>query len=155
MKLRIIAVGQRMPAWIADGYREFAGRMPRELPLELVEIAASRARRAGDVARARDEEGERLLTAAGEARIVALDEGGRSLATRALAERLDGWMMDGRDVALLVGGADGLSRACRQRAELVWSLSPLTYPHMLVRVILAEQLYRAWTVIRNHPYHRD
>ncbi|MCS4505007.1 23S rRNA (pseudouridine(1915)-N(3))-methyltransferase RlmH [Arhodomonas aquaeolei] len=155
MRLRIAAVGQRMPGWVATGVEEFTRRMPRELPLEIVEIPASRARRGGDTARATAEEGERLLAAAKGARIVALDEGGRSLTTAALATHLDEWRMDGDDVAFLIGGADGLARECRQRAGLVWSLSALTFPHMLVRVILAEQLYRAWTVLSNHPYHRD
>ena len=155
MRLRILAVGQRMPAWVASGVETFTRRMPPQLPVELAEVPASRARRSGDSARAREEEGKRLLAAARGARLVALDEGGRGVTTAQLAARLDDWLMSGDDIAFLVGGADGLARGCRQRAEWVWSLSPLTFPHMLVRVILAEQLYRAWTVLRNHPYHRD
>ncbi len=151
----MLAVGQRMPGWVAEGVQTFTDRMPRELPVELREIPASNARRGGDVARAMAEEGERLLAAAAGARVVALDEGGASVTTDKLAARLSDWMMAGDDMAFLIGGADGLHRDCRARAEWVWSLSPLTFPHMLVRVLLAEQLYRAWTVLRNHPYHRN
>jgi len=154
MELRIAAIGERMPVWVETAVTEFTGRMPPQLPVRLVTPPASRRRRGGDVARAVEEEGERLLAATEGCVRVALDERGRRVATRDLAGWLDDWLMDGRDVAFLVGGADGLSDRCLQRAECRWSLSALTFPHMLVRVILAEQLYRAWTVLSNHPYHR-
>ncbi len=155
MEIRLVAVGRRMPGWVAEGLETFARRMPPQLPLRLIEVEASRARQSGDIARARREEADALLKAAMDCRLIALDEHGRGLRTQQVAAAMEEWMMTGRDVALLVGGADGLDRACREAAEQVWSLSPLTFPHQLVRVIVAEQLYRAWTVLNRHPYHRE
>jgi 23S rRNA (pseudouridine1915-N3)-methyltransferase len=156
MRLHLLAVGQRAPAWVDAGYRDFARRLPPECALRLVEIAAGRRARGADIARLKEAEGERLLAAvpAG-ARVVALDVGGEQWDTRRLSLRLDRWLHEGRDVALLVGGPDGLSRACLEAADPVWSLSPLTLPHALVRIVVAEQLYRAWSLLRGHPYHRD
>lgn len=154
MELRLIAVGQRMPRWVEEGWREFARRMPPQLPLRLLEVPPGRRSGRRDTGPALAEEGARLLTAAGAARIVALDLRGRMLSTSELALQLDLWLQEGRDVALLIGGPDGLAQDCLERAESRWSISPLTFPHMLVRVIVAEQLYRAWTVLQNHPYHR-
>lgn len=154
MRLRLIAVGTRVPEWIRTGTEEYRRRLPAECALELVEVPPGRRTKGADPARAVREEGARLLAAAGTARIWLLDERGSAWSTRALSERLSDWMRTGRDVALLVGGADGLDAACRARAEGVWSLSPLTLPHLLVRVVVAEQLYRAWTLLRGHPYHR-
>lgn len=143
-----------MPDWVAAGVREYAGRLPGNL-LQLVELPLGTRTKAGDPRRAQAEESQRLLKAIpGGARVVALDPRGRSLSTEALAGKLDGWLQEGRDVAFLVGGPEGLSAECLARSEERWSLSALTFPHMLVRVILAEQLYRAWTILRNHPYHR-
>ena len=154
MELRLIAVGQRMPRWVEDGWREFARRMPPQLPLRLLEVPLGRRGRRPNVNDALAEEGRRVMAAVGNARIVALDCRGSLLSTPGLASRLEDWMQGGRDVALLVGGPDGLCRDCLTKAEYLWCLSPLTLPHMLVRVIVAEQLYRAWTVLQNHPYHR-
>ncbi len=154
MELRLIAVGQRMPRWVEEGWREFARRMPVQLPLRLLEVPLGRRGRHRNIDAALAEEGARVLAAAGNARIVALDCRGHPLSTKELVARMEGWLQDGRDVALLVGGPDGLYRECLTRAEYRWCLSPLTLPHMLVRVIVAEQLYRAWTVLQNHPYHR-
>ncbi len=143
-----------MPDWVAAGVREYAGRLPGNL-LQLVELPLGTRTKAGDPRRAQAEESQRLLKAIpGGARVVALDPRGRSLSTEALAGKLDGWLQEGRDVAFLVGGPEGLSAECLARSDERWSLSALTFPHMLVRVILAEQLYRAWTILRNHPYHR-
>jgi 23S rRNA (pseudouridine1915-N3)-methyltransferase len=155
MRIHLLAVGERPDAWVVEGYREFARRLPPECALQLTEIPAGRRARNADIVRLVAQEGERLLQAvpAG-ARIVALDVRGQSWSTEDLAERMMRWMQDGRDLALMIGGPDGLSGACLERAELRWSLSPLTLPHALVRVIVAEQLYRAWTVCRGHPYHR-
>ena len=154
MRLDLVAVGRRAPDWISTGVDEFATRMPRHLPLAVRAVNAGDARRSGDVARARGQEADALLGAAGDARLIALDERGRSWRTRDLAHYLDDAMQEGRDLAFLIGGADGLHPRCLEAAERQWSLSALTLPHMLVRVIVAEQLYRAWTLLSGHPYHR-
>ena len=153
MKLRLVAVGTRPPAWVSAGFETYARRLPREMPLELVEVPSA-ARRNVPSARVREAEGARLLAQTG-ARdwVVALDERGRARTTPELSGRLDDWRMQGRDVAFLIGGADGLDAACLERADETLSLSAMTLPHALVRVFLAEQLYRAWTVLSGHPYH--
>ena len=155
LHVHLIAVGQGMPRWVAEGWREYAGRLGGEVRLNLVEVPAGRRAKSADLARLRREEGERLLAAVPSgAWTIALDERGKAWSTRDLARRLDGWLMDGRDVALLVGGADGHDPALLSAADLRWSLSPLTLPHMLVRVVVAEQVYRAWSLRAGHPYHR-
>ncbi len=155
MKCYLIAVGHRMPAWVTDGFNEYARRLNAELRLELCPLAPAPRRRQEPPDRAIADEGRRQLAAVPEgALVVALDEHGQDWSTVELARRVSGWLAGGRDIALLVGGADGLSEACLQRAELRWSLSPLTLPHGLVRVVVAEQLYRAWSVLNHHPYHR-
>lgn len=155
MKIRLIAVGQKMPAWVTAGYAEYAGRMPPESRLELVEIPLAQRAKSQPVERAVDQEGERLLNAlAADERLLALDVRGRAWSTESLSDELSNWMRDGRDVALAIGGPDGLSANVLARAERRWSLSPLTLPHPLVRVIVAEQMYRAVSILRNHPYHR-
>ena len=145
-----------MPAWVVDAYREYAKRLPRECALQLVEIPFSKRRKSLTAAQAAEEEGQQLLASLPkDCTVVALDVRGSSWSTEELAVRLQDWLGSGRDVALLVGGPDGLSAACLKRADLKWSLSALTYPHSLVRVVLAEQLYRAWTINSGHPYHRS
>ena len=145
-----------MPSWVNEGYQEYARRLPHECRLTLVEISLGQRSRSTPVERAVNEEGKRMLAATRpRQRVIALDVGGRSWSTGQLADKLASWLQDGRDVSLLVGGPDGLADACLERAEQRWSLSALTLPHPLVRVLLAEQLYRAWTVISNHPYHRS
>lgn len=145
-----------MPAWVAAGYQEYASRMPPESRLELVEIPSEKRRRKADLSRIAMREIERLKSATPRgARIIALDGRGKLLETAALSRHLSGWMQDGRDIALWVGGPEGLTDTARIEAEWSWSLSPLTFPHPLVRVIVAEQLYRASSMINNHPYHRD
>lgn len=155
MRLRLVCVGQKMPDWVVQGYQEYARRMPPELPLELTEIALAHRGKNPDIERLRQREGEAVLAACGRGdQIVALEVKGRAWSTEDLAAQLERWQQDGRDVSFMVGGPDGLSRECRDRADQQWSLSPLTLPHPLVRILLAEQLYRAWSVTRNHPYHR-
>jgi len=155
MRIHVIAVGQKMPGWVEQGYREYAQRLPAETRLELKEIAPGKRGKNADIARIVQDEGQRMQAAIPKnSRIVALDVGGSRWSTEQLAERLDDWMQSGQDVSLLVGGPEGLSDDCRSLAQESWSLSPLTFPHPLVRIILAEQLYRAWSVLRNHPYHR-
>lgn len=156
MRIHLIAIGQRMPAWVRDGYAEYATRLPPEAELRLIEIPAEKRTRKANLSRIAESEAERLRMATpAKARVIALDGRGRLLDTPALAGRMAQWMQDGRDVALWVGGPEGLTDRARKEAEFLWSLSPLTFPHPLVRVIVAEQLYRAFSIMRNHPYHRD
>ncbi|WP_018882761.1 MULTISPECIES: 23S rRNA (pseudouridine(1915)-N(3))-methyltransferase RlmH [unclassified Thioalkalivibrio] len=155
MRLDLIAIGKRMPDWVAAGFDEYAGRLPRELNLNLQALAGPSGAKSMDTATLLRREGEILLKAIPEgARVILLDERGKGVDTRGVARRLEDWQQDGRDVALVIGGAAGLDEAVRTRAEWAWSLSPLTFPHMLVRVLVAEQLYRAWSLLNNHPYHR-
>lgn len=155
MQIHLIAVGTRMPAWVTEGYREYANRLPRECSLKLVEISPCKRRKTLNTERIRAEEGQLLQAALPpQATVIALDVRGKPWDTETLATRMHGWLQDGRDVALLVGGADGLSDECLGRADLRWSLSAHTLPHALVRVVVAEQLYRAWTILSGHPYHR-
>lgn len=155
MKIRLVAVGERMPAWVDAAWADYSRRLGGGVALELVPVPGVRRSTSTDVARAVREEGRRLLAAIPErSRVIALDAAGRQWSTIALAEALDGWLHDGRDVALLVGGPDGLDPACLEAAERRWSLSALTLPHALVRVVVAEQIYRAWSVLAGHPYHR-
>lgn len=155
MRLKLVAVGQKMPAWVSEGFKEYARRLPPEMPLELIEIPLAKRGRNPDIARLVEREGEQMLQAVGDSDwVVALDIPGKSWTTEALSGQLERWQMQGQNLALLVGGPDGLAQACRTRASQSWSLSPLTLPHPLVRVLVAEQLYRAWTITRNHPYHR-
>jgi 23S rRNA (pseudouridine1915-N3)-methyltransferase len=156
MHIHLIAVGTRMPSWISQGYEDYARRLPRECSLRLVEIPPGRRSRTQSAAPAVEEESRRMLAAIPErSLVVALDVGGSAWDTPGLAARLQEWLQSGRDIVLLVGGPDGLSGDCLRRADLRWSLSALTLPHALVRVVLAEQLYRAWTIISGHPYHRS
>lgn len=155
MRIRLIAVGSKMPAWVEDGCSEYLRRLPPECSLELVEIPAERRGKGADTARIAAREGERMLAAVPRgSRVVALDVGGRQWSTEELSVQLRSWMQDGRDVALLVGGPEGLAPACREAAEQKWSLSRLTFPHPLVRIVVAEQVYRAWSILANHPYHK-
>lgn len=157
MKLTVIAVGHRMPAWVTAGFDEYARRMPREMPLQLRELKpAQRSAASGDDPRWLQDEAGRIESAVPEGAFrVVLDEHGRAFPSRVLADHLARWRGGGHDVALVIGGADGLAETVKARAGLLWSLSPLTLPHGLVRVILAEQLYRAATLLAGHPYHRD
>jgi 23S rRNA (pseudouridine1915-N3)-methyltransferase len=154
MRIRLIAIGTRMPKWIEEGFQDYLERLPRELKLELVEVAVEHRGKNADIARLREAEGEKLLKLAGEARLIVFDERGELLDTIGWSKALRGWMQDGRDVAFLVGGPDGHAPDVLSRAEARWSLSKMTFPHALVRVIVAEQLYRAWSLLANHPYHR-
>ena len=155
MRIHLLAVGRRMPGWVESGYGEYAKRLPPECALHLVEIEPGHRGKGASTEVARRAERERMLAALPRgAQVIALDERGRAWSTAQLAGKLADWMGDGRDLALLVGGPEGLADACLEHAEGLWSLSPLTFPHPLVRVILAEQLYRAWSILRGHPYHR-
>jgi len=155
MKVKLIAVGTKMPKWVVDGFDEYVRRLPTELHLQLIEVALVHRGKNSDINRAIRQEGEQVLGHIKPMdRVIALEVKGKSWSTSYLAAQLKEWQMQGDDIALLVGGPDGLSEACRKRANSLWSLSSLTLPHPLVRVLLAEQLYRAWSITRNHPYHR-
>lgn len=155
MRIQLVAVGNRMPDWVSAGYDEYAKRLPRECELILKEIPPAKRGKNADIARITEDEGTRMLAALDrDSHVVALDLGGKAWSTPELAQNLDRWLAGGRDVALLVGGPDGLAPACRQRANQMWSLSNLTFPHPIVRIIVAEQIYRAWSILQNHPYHR-
>ena len=156
MRLNIVAIGQRMPAWVSEAWSEYARRLTRSVTLELREVPAIKRIRNADIESIREREGLALLAATpSSTRVYALDEKGKQWSTLQLAERMRDWMREGGDVSFLVGGPDGLSGECLKKASGLWSLSRLTLPHPLVRVVLAEQLYRAWTVTQNHPYHRE
>ena len=147
MRVTILSVGHKMPAWIQDGFNEYARRMPPEIRMELVELKPGKSKA---------DEGRALLDALPEkATLLALDEHGRSVTTQGLSVMLAEWMRDATHPCFAIGGADGLSDEVKQRAAKLVSLSALTLPHQLVRVVLAEQLYRAWTILARHPYHRE
>ena len=155
MRIRLIAVGTRMPAWVTAGFDDYVQRLPREIRFELVEIAVEHRGKNADIVRMREAEGDKILRACGrEAQLIAFDEHGEALDTVAWSKALAGWQQDGRDVCFAVGGPDGHAPAVLAAARARWSLSKLTFPHALVRVLIAEQLYRAHSLLINHPYHR-
>lgn len=155
MKVKIIAVGTKMPKWVVDGTNEFTKRLPRDLQIEFVEVPLGNRSKGADVKKAIQSESKAMLEAIAERDwVVALEVKGKAWTTEALAKQLQGWQMRGGNVCLLVGGPDGLSDECRAKADQQWSLSALTLPHPLVRILLAEQLYRAYSINQNHPYHR-
>ena len=155
MRTRLISVGERMPSWVAEGFAEYHKRLSRELPLELVEVPLGNRGKSRDPVRAMAVEGTAVLAAISpDAHVVALDGRGKPWTSEHLAEQLGNWRMQGRDLAILIGGPDGHADEVLKRANQRWSLGPLTLPHMLVRLILAEQLYRATTILAGHPYHR-
>jgi 23S rRNA (pseudouridine1915-N3)-methyltransferase len=153
--IQLVCVGNKMPAWVAQGYEEYAKRMPRECELRLKEIPPGLRGKNTDTARTIGEEGQKMQAAipAGQ-HVVALDLSGKEWSTPQLSETLARWLAGGRNVSLLVGGPDGLAPDCLERADERWCLSALTFPHPLVRIILAEQIYRAYSLLHNHPYHR-
>jgi 23S rRNA (pseudouridine1915-N3)-methyltransferase len=156
MRLTLYAVGNKMPAWVTQGFNEYSRRFPRDLSFDLIEISPGKRGKNADIARILEKEGEQMLAAIPKgSRIVTLEVEGKPWTTPQLAQQLSRWQLDSRDVALLVGGPEGLAPACIQASEQKWSLSPLTLPHPMVRIVLAESLYRAWSVNNNHPYHRE
>ncbi|HEV8444016.1 MAG TPA: 23S rRNA (pseudouridine(1915)-N(3))-methyltransferase RlmH [Steroidobacteraceae bacterium] len=146
MRVRILAVGTRMPGWVTTAYEDYTRRMRKDMRVDLEEIP---------VGRAKTDEEKRLLERIGDDYLVALDERGKSLTTLQLAKWLAERQQDGRDLTFVIGGPNGLGPALLVKAALRWSLSSLTFPHAMVRVLLAEQLYRAHSVLQNHPYHRE
>ncbi|AJE97372.1 23S rRNA (pseudouridine(1915)-N(3))-methyltransferase RlmH [Pandoraea apista] len=155
MRLFILAVGHKMPGWIETAFAEYAKRMPPELRIELKEIKPEQRSNSRTAETVMAAEAQRIDAALPRGcRLVCLDERGQDLTTMRLAQSLTNWQQDGRDVAFVIGGADGLDPALKARADTLIRLSSLTMPHGMVRVLLAEQLYRAWSINANHPYHR-
>jgi 23S rRNA (pseudouridine1915-N3)-methyltransferase len=155
MKLRIVALGHRLPPWVGEAYADYARRMPRTLSLELVEIKAEPRDRGKSIEQVLTAEGERIAAATRGFHVIALDERGSSRTTAELAAELGGWRDSALDVAFVIGSADGLAEKVKRDANVVIALSALTLPHGLVRVMLAEQLYRAASLLQGHPYHRE
>ena len=155
MHIRLLAVGDRQPAWVDDAFGVYTERYPREWKFRLDTMATARRGKNDKSDRAKVAEGEQILAKLGKTeQTVLLDERGTQLSSLLLSEQLADWQRDSRNLSFIIGGPDGVSEACRQRADFVWSLSRLTLPHGLARVLFAEQLYRAWTLQTGHPYHR-
>ena len=155
MHIHLIAVGQKMPVWVEQACREYIKRLPRELQFDTIEVPIIRRGKNPDIERiVRDESRKVMASIPAGSFIIALDVAGKMISTEALAQNLDGWMQQAQDIAILIGGPDGLSEELLQQVDRSLSLSDMTFPHPLVRIIIIEQLYRAWTVIRGHPYHR-
>ncbi|EKD55253.1 MAG: Ribosomal RNA large subunit methyltransferase H [uncultured bacterium] len=155
MMVRILALGNKMPAWVNEGFQEYAKRLTHAFTFELCEIPLEKRSKNIDTSRLIEREGKKLLAAIKPAhKIIALHVKGRSFSTEELATQFKQWAMHGTSIDLLIGGPDGLSTECLQKADMTWSLSPLTLPHPLVRILLAEQLYRVMSILQNHPYHR-
>lgn len=145
-----------MPKWVQEGYQEYAKRLPKACALKLVEIPMATRGKSGSVSQYKAEEAKRILAAVPKgAKLIVLDEHGQQTTTLAFSQKLDEWLSSGQDVALVVGGPDGLAADLIAQAEWKWGLSKLTLPHPLVRTLVAEQIYRAWSVLQNHPYHRE
>lgn len=155
MRARLLAIGERMPGWVAEGFAEYRKRLSHDLPLDLVELKPGARGKGRDDARAVHYEGVAILAALPrDTHVIALDGRGKTWSSEELAQQLASWRMAGRDLAFLIGGPDGHAPEVLARADQRWSLGPLTLPHMLVRLVLAEQLYRASTLLAGHPYHR-
>lgn len=155
MKLRIISVGHKMPDWVETACNEYIKRMPRELSIEIIEIKPEKRAAGNSTENVQALEAKRILEAVAKDYLVACDEHGLEINTLQLAEKMQQWQSLGRDVSIVIGGADGLHTSLKQAADFKWSLSKLTLPHAFVRVLLSEQLYRAYSIIQNHPYHRE
>ena len=153
MNIELLAAGTKPPAWIATGISEYQKRLPRDWSFDIKEIPVSTRRKGEPVTRQIKEEGDRMLAAITPASlVVTMDRGGKNWSTEELAQNLDRWQLDYSKVQILIGGPDGLANDCLKAASESWSLSKLTFPHFIVRILLAEQIYRAWSVLNNHPY---
>ncbi len=155
MKIRLLTITHKSPAWIQEGYEDYAKRLPPSCALELIEIPAEKRTANADLKRIMEREGEKMLAAIKpQHHVIALDKGGKSWTSEQLSSQLSVWLQSGENIDLLVGGPEGISPACLARARETWSLSALTFPHLIVRLIVAEQVYRAWSILQNSPYHR-
>jgi 23S rRNA (pseudouridine1915-N3)-methyltransferase len=154
--IRLIAVGDRQPGWVDDAFENYSARYPREWKFRIDRIATARRSKNNNTQNAMDAECEQILSRIKtNEQVILLDERGKQLTSQALATRLIDWQADGRDLCFVIGGPDGVANGCRQRADSTWSLSDLTLPHGLARVLFAEQMYRAWSLQVGHPYHRE
>lgn len=155
MQIHLISVGNRMPSWVQQGFNEYSKRMPRDCEVVLKEVLPGKRSKNSDLKRIVRDEGERMInTLSSKSHVVTLDIPGKPWTTPELAKVMSRWMESGQNIALMVGGPEGLSNSVKDLARESWSLSKLTLPHPLVRVLVAEQLYRAWSILNNHPYHR-
>lgn len=155
MKIRLLTITHKSPAWIQEGYQDYAKRLPASCALELVEIPAEKRGNHADLKRIMEREGDKMLAAMKPQHyVIALDKGGKSWSSEELAAQLKNWLQGGRNIDLLVGGPEGIAPSCLARANEVWSLSNLTFPHLIVRLIVAEQIYRAHSILQMSPYHR-
>lgn len=155
MRIKLIAIGQRMPEWVNTGYREYAQRLRKPCQLELIELPLPKRQKHSDIQQLKKQESEQLQSHINPTDLtIALDAKGQAWNTLQLANHLRHWIDDNHTVNLLIGGPDGLDPSCINNAHGTWSLSNLTLPHPLVRVLIAEQIYRAWSILENHPYHR-
>lgn len=155
MKTKLIGIGNKMPTWVTMAYQEYVKRLPPQYAIELIEIPLKTRNKNTDSHRLIEQEGDAMLKAiAPQDYVIALDIPGKRWSTEQLAAKFNDWQQLGTNITILIGGPEGLAPSCKQRADESWSLSLLTFPHPLVRVILAEQLYRAWSILQNHPYHK-
>lgn len=155
MNIHVIAIGKQMPHWISEGYQEYAKRLPLDYHLNLIEIPSEKRLKNTDIKKIMTVEENKITAAIPRgAQVIALDRIGKTVDTKMLAKRLQTWHDNQQDICFVVGGPEGLSTSFMQNAHETWSLSAMTLPHSLVRVVLAEQIYRAWSVVVNHPYHR-
>ena len=156
MHIRLLAVGDRQPSWVDEAFGTFTERLPREWKFRLDVIPTVRRNKNDKSRQAMEAEGDLIVGKLGPSeQVVLLDERGKQLSSKGLADQLSRWQGDGRDLCFVIGGPDGVAEACKQRADFTWSLSQLTLPHGLARVLFAEQLYRAHSLHTGHPYHRD
>ena len=156
MRIHLIAVGKKMPEWVNSGFSEFSKRMPPELQINLVEITPSVRNKTTPIEKSIKEEGKRIQSAIpSNSRLIVLDEKGKKFSSIELSKKMEEWFPQGQDIAIVIGGADGIDDRIKQQANETWSLSSFTLPHALVRVVVAEQLYRGWSILKGHPYHRE
>lgn len=155
MQIHLLAIGNKMPGWVNTGFQEYAKRFPPSCRLKLTEIPAEKRTKQTDIKRLTQQEGEKILSAVKPGNLViALEVTGHLWSTEQLSQQLQHWQSTGQNIDMLIGGPDGLASSCLAKATIKWSLSPLTLPHPLVRILIAEQLYRALSILQNHPYHR-
>ncbi len=156
MKIRLLAVGQKMPKWVQQTYNDYNKRLIKSQQIELIEIPPVHRSKTINVEKAKQIEGMSILSALKpNEKMIVLDEHGKAISTKYLAQSITNWQMQSFDIAIVIGGADGFSDEVKNKAVAQWSLSLLTFPHPLVRVIVIEQIYRAYSIIANHPYHRE